>query len=726
MPSNNIMNEPSEEQQNIIEHIKNEYNVYVEAVAGSGKSTTVLSMANQLSDKKILQLTYNSSLRLEIKAKTTELNIDNIIIHTFHSLAVKYFNHDAHTDTGIRHVLLNKMEPKLELPHVDILVIDENQDFTELYFQLVIKFVLLLKSKVQIICLGDSRQCIYEFKGADPRFLTFADKIWTQAIFLKRPEFIKCYLKTSYRITNQMGHFVNKALIGDDLMLTCRDGEPVTYIRNNYKNVENLILYNIKNLMSSGVKPDEIFVLAASVKGINSYVRKMENRLVEENVPIHVPIFETEKLDDRVISGKIVFSTFHSVKGRQRPYVFVLGFDNNYFMHYARTLPKNECPNTLYVGCTRAIKGLFLVEYDQHISDRPLEFLKMKHGELMRCEFVNFKGLPRSIFHKMKDVIDMAGEIQTRYENPSKMVQFIPDYVLNKITPIIDKIFVNHTDNMEIIELPHITETKYGYEDVSDLNGIAIPCYFYDKISKQNVLHKMINGALSDVKANDHGYLRKIVNELPQQCEGETIDTYLYLANVYVALSERLYFKLKQIPRNQYNWLKQEDLDRCVERLEKIVYEPNIEFEKVIIHYSNDTIHEKIDKILFEYIPNIRFRFCAIIDVLTENTIWELKCTKQLSIEHKLQILIYAWIYEAIHDKKMVYKLYNVKTNELYVLNYDFEELTNVVVCILKGKYETPQILSDGNFVKTMNGILNNMTIDYLTESTLKFMDTYA
>ena len=72
MPSNNIMNEPSEEQQNIIEHIKNEYNVYVEAVAGSGKSTTVLSMANQLSDKKILQLTYNSSLRLEIKAKTTD------------------------------------------------------------------------------------------------------------------------------------------------------------------------------------------------------------------------------------------------------------------------------------------------------------------------------------------------------------------------------------------------------------------------------------------------------------------------------------------------------------------------------------------------------------------------------------------------------------------------------------------------------------------------------
>ena len=720
------MNEPSEEQQHIINQVKNDYNVFVEAVAGSGKSTTVLTMATQLSDKKILQLTYNSSLRLEIKAKTTEYKIDNITIHTFHSLAVKYFNHDAHTDTGIRHVLLNKMEPKIELPHVDILVIDENQDFTELYFQLVIKFVLLLKQKIQIICLGDSRQCIYEFKGADPRFLTFADRIWGQAIFLKRPEFIKCYLKTSYRITDQMGHFVNKALIGDDLMLTCRGGEPVTYIRNNYKNVENLVLYNIKNLLSSGVKPDEIFVLAASVKGINSYVRKMENRLVQENVPIHVPIFETEKLDDRVIVGKIVFSTFHSVKGRQRPYVFVLGFDNNYFMHYARTLPKDECPNTLYVGCTRAIKGLFLVEYDQHPSDRPLEFLKMKHSELMRCEFVQFKGLPRSIFHKMNDAIEMANEIQTRYENPSKMVQFIPDYVLNKITPIIDKIFQNHTEHVDNIELPHITETMYGYEDVSDLNGIAIPCYFYDKISKKRILHQMINHAISDMKPNDHSYLRKIVNEIQTQEECESIDRYLYLANVYVALTERLYFKLKQIPKDRYDWLKQEELTRCIDRLEKIVYEEDMEFEKMIIHYSNDNIHENIDKILFEYFPTIRFRFCAIIDVLTQNTIWELKCTNQLSIEHKLQILIYAWLYEAIYNKKMDYKLYNVKTNELFVLNYSFEELTKVIVCILKGKYETPEILNDDDFIISTNRILNYMTIDHLMDSALKFMDVHA
>ena len=57
------MNKPSEEQQNIIDNIVKGFNVMVQAVAGSGKSTTVLSLAKQNIHLEILQLTYNSSLR---------------------------------------------------------------------------------------------------------------------------------------------------------------------------------------------------------------------------------------------------------------------------------------------------------------------------------------------------------------------------------------------------------------------------------------------------------------------------------------------------------------------------------------------------------------------------------------------------------------------------------------------------------------------------------------
>ena len=54
------MNQPSGEQQYVIDKLKEGYNVICSAVAGSGKSSTILSAAKQFPDKKIIQLTYNS------------------------------------------------------------------------------------------------------------------------------------------------------------------------------------------------------------------------------------------------------------------------------------------------------------------------------------------------------------------------------------------------------------------------------------------------------------------------------------------------------------------------------------------------------------------------------------------------------------------------------------------------------------------------------------------
>ena len=77
-------------------------------------------------------------------------------------------------------------------------------------------------NSIQLVCMGDKRQCIYEFKGADSRFLTMAPEIWSQSIRIKPTGFVHCTLKTSYRITNQMGKFINNAMIGEELMDTCR------------------------------------------------------------------------------------------------------------------------------------------------------------------------------------------------------------------------------------------------------------------------------------------------------------------------------------------------------------------------------------------------------------------------------------------------------------------------------------------------------------------------
>ncbi len=57
------MNAISEEQTIVLNNTKSGHNSVVDAVAGSGKSTTILSIASKMISKKFIQFTYNSMLR---------------------------------------------------------------------------------------------------------------------------------------------------------------------------------------------------------------------------------------------------------------------------------------------------------------------------------------------------------------------------------------------------------------------------------------------------------------------------------------------------------------------------------------------------------------------------------------------------------------------------------------------------------------------------------------
>ena len=56
-----------------------------------------------------------------------------------------------------------------------------------------------------------------------------------------------------------------------------------------------------------------------------------------------------EKLDEDILTGKIVFSTFHQVKGLERKVVIIYNFDNSYFIYYEKDKSPFICPNTIYV-----------------------------------------------------------------------------------------------------------------------------------------------------------------------------------------------------------------------------------------------------------------------------------------------------------------------------------------------------------------------------------------
>jgi len=712
------MNPISEEQAIVLKHIKAGENAVVNAVAGSGKSTTVLSIAVAMKSSKIIQFTYNSMLRCEIKEKTESLGIENLDVHTYHSAAVKYYCSSAYTDTGIRHILAEKMKPRIRIPKKDVVVIDEAQDMTFLYFQLVVKFTMDMNHPFQLIILGDFMQGLYEFKGADTRFLTLAEHFWCHHPRIKSPVFNLCSLNTSYRITNQMSTFINQVLLGDDRLRTCREGPvPVYYLRNSRRNLENTVVYHINQLLASGVMPSDIFILGASVKGPNSQIRKMENILVSQGIPCHVPMFESDNVDEKIIQKKVVFCTFHSVKGRQRKYVFVMGFDQGYMRFYGKDLAQDQCPSTIYVALTRATEGLFLLERNEFDTDKPMEFLKKTQFEIKRMKAVEFKGTP---YYPMYEIPEKVAEDAVKhFITPTDLIKFIPEIVLEEITPYLNQMFEVVREKGIDIDIPTVLETERGYfEEVSDLNGLAIPAMYYDFLNSiweegaTNVLYQNILVILDEFKDHEHKFLKEIASRLPSKFTKPA--DYLFLSNVYTAFQEKLYFKLKQIGENEYNWITDAMMDRAKKRLEKTVGPECLEskplIEKTIIHQSQEMEHEIIDNYLKEYFnEKVLFRFTARTDLITAETVWEIKCVREITMDHQLQVVIYAWLYQILGYSEKCFKIFNIRTNEVQKLNATREELDFIVISLLQGKYQRATKLSDEQFLEANRAVFTTI-----------------
>lgn len=714
------MNKPSKEQQTVINYILNGKHVIVDACAGSGKTTTILSCALQIHSKKFLMVTYNRQLRVEVQMKVKEFCLENIDVYNYHSLAKKMYSRDGHTDTGIRDLLRENKLALIDIPHYDIIVIDEAQDMTILYFQFLIKFMKDIpgNNKLQMMILGDKMQGLYSFKGSDERFLTMADECWKPHERVLLTEFEKCSLKTSYRITNQMSDFVNNVMLGESRLLACREGEKVRYVRKDMYNVQSIVMAIINSLIEkNNAKYSDFFCLNASVK--NSHViRMIENLLAEKGVPCYIPSDETqEQLDPRVIDSKLVFSTFHSVKGRQRKYVFVFGFDESYFNFFARRLRTDICPSTLYVACTRSTELMTIIESKNNQEDRPLPFLKKTHHEMNRLSYIKFQGDPLT-FSPVKQEVETKIEYK-KITSPTELIKFLPEFVLNKITPIVQDMFItmNEQDSTNSpLNIPSIVETKNGYfEEVSDLNGIAIPIMFFDSLNETNkcIMQNIVRSNMKEVREGKHILLRKFVKEMPVTCMN--CSDYLYMSNLLIATQDKLYSKLTQIKREEYNWLSDGVVRECFNRLERVIDDECInvddwDAEKVIIQSNSDIDHHYIDIETNRYLndSDCIFRFNARVDLLTKASIWELKCTSELGFEHKLQLIIYTWLYYmkiSPNERDMHIKnsyLFNIKTGEWLKCIGSISDMTAVVTEIMKGKFLNEEELPDEKFIESL------------------------
>jgi NADH:ubiquinone oxidoreductase subunit C len=548
---------------------------------------------------------------------------------------------------------------------------------------------------------------------ADERYMIYADRLFA----FNNKKWDKCNLTTSFRITNTMAEFVNKCVLKYDRISSTKVSsfKPRYLICNAYTYPINEIEYYLK----MGYKSDEIFILAYSLKNKKynkeSPICKLEN-LIKARHPeilVYVPSSDDEKINAEVIKNKLVFSTFHQSKGLERKVVIVFGFDDSYFKYFDRNARKDMCPNTLYVAITRAKEHLTLI-----------------HNAV--CDF-----LPFMCKEKIREYSELIGKIGNIGQNDIKneqdvqvtdLVKFLPTEVIDNCIKYLNINVKNEPE--EKIEIQNKIKSDTDMcEEVSEINGIAIPSYFEYSIKKNMTI---LDWCIEPNIENDVllTFWKKHYDDLSHiKCDNSVKRNLLYISTIYASLRSGYSFKSYQI--KNYDWISNAVLKKCIDRMNTLKITSSSQFEKQYILSSNRNIPEILNK-------NIYGR----ADCVDGKTMYEFKCVEKLKSEHYLQLAIYMYIdmihrhAENIssHENDYHYILFNVLTNETIEIRCELDKLRKMIEYLFYNKYVLQLNINDEEFIpkmikvakkyynmippdkETMKNIINSVDEQFITD----------
>lgn len=718
------------EQQAVVDRVcvDNARLTITDAVAGSGKTTTVLALAVACPEKRIVQATYNALLKADVRAKAAQLGLSNLEVHSYHSIAVNYYARSAYSDAWLARIVEDDMSVRQDCAMkdvdrpIDVLVVDETQDMTPLFLKLLLKLVrdTSCGHAMQVVVLGDRYQGIYGFRDADTRFLTLAHRIWSAA---EGQRDCCCMLSQSHRLTDTIARYVNRAMVGFDRISASRAGAPVQYVVCNAFTAHAWVAARLLGMMRRGeIVPEDVFVLTYSLRGARAPYKRLENALVAAGVPVHVPNGdEARGIDEKVTAGKVAFSTFHQAKGRERPVVVVYGFDAGFYKYYARDEPREVCPPVLYVAATRASRLLILL---QDADQGPLPFLRAPAAEA-GAEVVDART------HGCGGGAGKRGKKKTNGPEtqedpatvtPTGLVRHLHQSIVAELAQQVSDLFeVERSAQWPAADVPASVEVaapaakrrkrrggggnrytvKKGaklQEEVADLAGVAIPAMVEASVDVAGWC-ELERSVRSSAASCQIASFKRAVSRIPRP--PVSCSHFLELANVHAAVSEGLHGKLRQM--TSYDWLGQQAVDICTSHIRQCVLSTDqARFEvdaDTYVAYSGDMVYRHADWGALR----VRMR----VDVDDGHTVWELKVTSSLQVEHLLQVVVVAWAWRTFvqdHAGPRRFRILNARTGEVRALRDDVatERLAAVVETLLSNKYGRRASLDDDAWLASL------------------------
>lgn len=697
----------TKEQQDIIDEIIiNNNNVIVNAVAGSGKTWTIIELAKQNPTKKILSLTYNNRLCYETKNKIKKLKIKNLSIYTYHSFASmiskKTINDDEKLEKFLKKNFFNKEE-------FDIVCCDEMQDCYKLLFIFIKK--CFFNKNIKWLVIGDYKQSIYDFRGSDYRYLTMFDE-------LINLNFVRKQLSINFRCNQGIIYFINNYLFNKEILKSNKkEFNNVDYFSlSNSFNVLYIAKYIENKIRFENYKESDFFILCPSLKvGINlnsNPIKKLENILVSYGFNVFFPTNDDYEFSEEDIENKIVFSTFHQSKGRERKNVIVFNFDNSYFKFYKKNYDPNVCPNELYVALTRAIDNLCLVEggnIDNNIRSC-LNFIDL--NKLQNDEKINYfkENYKKNVDKKYESNVEEKVSIK---ETATNFVKWLNYDCVNEIYKLLEKIKKEiHKKDKELkIKNIYFNKEKNIYENVSNINSLALTSIYVDKnLNIKSIFNKDIFSNELDllIEENDidKDFVYRILNE---KINKKNITEFtLASVNIWLSLTDKVFHKLVQI--DKYNWLEKfneyglvyDRLNLIIDKTKPCAIEEEIFIDNKNIDYKEINIWLKNN--ISEYKSIEDFFISGRIDFVNGKNLFELKCTSDLNFEHFLQLVVYIFLNNLTNKINVdKYFLFNIYNNHYYEIKNDRKIIDEIIKIIIKNKYFKKSRKSDNDFINENN-----------------------
>jgi hypothetical protein len=658
---------PSDEQRAIVDAVISGASVCVEACAGAGKTTAALHVARAMGCVPV--------------------------VRTIHSLFRYLYARDVGlmTDVELMRVVLESRAvdaarlAELCFPNgfPKVLIVDEVQDLNAVRFASLCKLVRDARA-TQLVLVGDSKQTVCAYQGADARYLTFAPQIipwlaWT-----------RLSLETSWRLTPPMAAYLNEAVeyagAPRAVRVAAKRARPVTIVHGPKFACVHVAAQTVFDyVFVASYKPEDILVLAtktsfgaASRTGKQTPVQVLVNKLCERLL-VYVRSDEHDRAQRVDLSkGKVLVSTIVAAKGAERKVVLFLDHDDAYFQFYARDESGEHCTCAQHVALTRASEVLVVCS-DQ---EGPPRFVR--RDAMAKLEQ---QGMLRLVRAGAKQRV--IPKLEARTETVTALLAHVSEHDLCRLEQALPFVQLCAASSSPIV-LPSVCSGAWC-ESVSETNGIALPALLdldwmraqlEGLVGAHATLSKRARAANEAITCRAAELVaRSPTTKLSASTPRADFESAVAWALEGAALLRAsplfggFVCNYTQLAFSRFGWMPTETAMRVHASLRAEVGE-NVDLE---VDKDRDGVYGRLDAVVVAG---------GAGGAGAERRVYEFKCVAgALSAAHKLQLAVYAWLCasdaSATSDKTR-YVLFNPLSGETWELGDVSDEALSETVRALR------------------------------------------